>query len=103
MTTINEYDRGDRVRLSAAFTDADGAPADPTTITLYVLDPTRTVTPYVYPAAVEMVRDALGAYHADLTLSLEGPWYYRWTGTGAIVAAAEGRFHVRQSAFPQEP
>lgn len=87
MTT---YDIGDEVRLSVAFTDAAGAAADPTTVTCTVRKPDgSTLTPTATSTG------STGAYRADIQPDQTGNWYYRFAGTGALVAAEEGQFYVR--------
>lgn len=86
MTT---YDVGDLVRLAVEFTDADGAPADPTAVSLRVKHGSTTD---VYTDAET---DSTGAYHKDVEATAPGAWSYRWIGTGAVQAAEEGRFFVR--------
>jgi hypothetical protein len=93
------YDIGDAVRVSGAFADASGVATDPTTLTLIVLEPSATETPYVYGEDAEVVRDSAGAFHFDLTLTAAGTWLYRWVATGAVTAAVEGFVKVRQSQF----
>lgn len=91
-TTINEYDIGDLVRVSAAFTDVNSAASD-TTVALKVLDPAGTTT------TPTVVHDSTGAYHYDISVNAMGTWYYRFEGTGVVQAASEGLFRVRDSAF----
>ena len=83
------YDIGDVARLFGAFTDINGAPADPTTVIVSVKDPNGTVTT---PA---VVRDSLGNYHADQDCSIAGTWKYQFDGTGAVKASGPGTFRVR--------
>ena len=96
----NEYDTGDLVRVSLAFEDTAGDPADPTTVRGRYRDPSGAVTTYVFGTDAELVKDATGAYHFDVSPAASGEWRYRGEGTGAVQAAAEGRFLVRTTAFP---
>ena len=98
MPDPNIYDVGDQVTSSIEFRQG-AALADPTTITCKVEEPDGTETPYVYPTDPEVIKDAVGKYHLDITVNAEGTWTHRWEGTGAVVAAAEQRFVVRDSAF----
>lgn len=93
--TTNAYDIGDVARISGAFTDIDGNPADPGAITLSIEDPDGEVAEVAYPGTI--VKDSTGAYHYDVPLTLAGFWEYRWVGTGAVAAAAQGRLWVRAS------
>lgn len=85
---MSDFDIGDQIRLSVAFTDLAGTAADPTTVVCTVRKPDNTTsTPSV-------TNDSTGAYHSDLTLDLDGSWYFRFAGTGALVVAEEGTFVV---------
>ena len=88
---INEYLPGQKVRISASFTNSAGTEADPSDVILTVKAPTGvTSTPTVS-------RDSTGIYHADVTLNSAGQWHYRWTGSGVIVAAGETFLIVNES------
>jgi len=91
----NSYDVGDVVRCSVEFKDANDLPADPTTVTINVCAAGQALTSYVYTVDPEVIKDGVGQYHIDISATIAGDWYYRWIGTGALVAAEEGRFHVR--------
>lgn len=93
----NIYDIGDRIRLSVAFTSA-GTATDPTTITCKVKEPDGTITTATY-ALAEVVKDSTGNYHYDFTPDQEGKHYYRFEGAGALIAAAESDFMIRDSVF----
>lgn len=96
---VNSYDLGDQVRLSATFTDADGAAVDPTVITVKYADPTGAVTDLTYDVDLAVTRDGDGTYYVDFVPTAAGTWRYRWESTGAVTAAAEGAFQVRRSSF----
>jgi len=93
------YDIGDAVRISASFTDIDGVAANPTVLKLVIRDPGGTETPYRAGEDAELVNDGPGEYHFDLTLTAEGPWYYRWRATGAVTAADEGFVKAKRTEF----
>lgn len=82
------YDIGDRVTLTANFTDA-GAPVEPTTVTCSVRSPSGTTTS-------PSVTNASGTYSAEIEPDEHGAWAYRFAGTGTYVAAEEGTFRVRR-------
>lgn len=92
MATVNEYDLGDLVRVSATFTNSTGTPTN-TTVTLRVRKPDASVTT---PTAVS---DGSGAYHYDIAVDQPGIWFYRFEGTGAVQAASEAEFTVAKSQF----
>lgn len=93
----NNYDIGDAVRVSVAFT-SNGSAADPTAVALKVQDPSGNEDTYTY-ALGQVTKDSTGNYHKDVTVDEAGTWFYRWTGTGVVVAASEGNFVVRRSVF----
>ncbi len=103
MTELNRYMSGALVRSSAQFVNLAGSPADPSTITLkYRAGAGATVT-IVSPSA-PIVRDGLGAYHADLdTTGFAGPglqlWTTEWIGTGAVQAPGADYWEVEPLAL----
>ena len=95
----NTYDIGDMIRLAATFTSGE-VNADPTVITLKIKHPSGSVDTYLYGGGtIEMIRPGTGDYYKDVTLAEQGGWYYRFAGTGTLVAAAENYFDVRDSKF----
>lgn len=94
MSHENVYDIGDVVRLTGTFTDIAGAAVDPGAVVFKLLDPAGAVTTF---SGGQVIKDAVGIYHADATPSEAGTHVYRVEGTGANAAAAENRFKVRRS------
>jgi hypothetical protein len=94
----NTYDKGDLVRVSAAFTSA-GAAIDPTAVTAKYKTPAGTTTTLVYGTDGALVRDSAGNYHVDVDADEVGTWYYRFASTGTGQAASEEAFRVRATAF----
>ncbi len=79
-------------RLSITFySDANKTtPADPTTVVFKLQIPGSDVVEYTYGVNAEIVKDSTGAYHFDLSLTLEGTYSYSWHGTGAVIFADDG-------------
>jgi len=94
-TPINKYDLGDSIRLRSVFT-IDGSIADPTDVTLEVKRPPGTVDNY---ATIDLVKQSTGIYYKDITLDDTGIWYYRFYGTGTVIAADEDSFIVQRTEF----
>ena len=90
-----EYAIGNKPRFTVTFTDVFGGLANPTTVVCKVRDPAGVITTPV------ITNDSTGIYHADYatSLALQGTWYVRFEGTGAVVAADERSFVVDVSAF----
>lgn len=94
MTSMNEYEIGNLIRLSAEFRDESDALVDPTTVTCQVK------APQTAPANLPVTRLSLGKYIALVTTAApSGRWAYRFDGTGAVVAAIEGQFRVLGTDF----
>lgn len=82
----NSYPIGDGFRLVGTFT-VDDINTDPTTVVFSLLDPDDIQTDYTYGVDPEVVKDAVGIYHLDVTVSKPHTWYYKIVGTGACIAA----------------
>lgn len=95
---MNTYDKGDLVRVTAAFTNAAGTATDPTTVVCRVKSPSST-TMYTYLTDAALVKDSTGNYHLDVSANESGQWWYRWEGTGAVQQAEEDSFIVEVSKF----
>lgn len=95
---MNNYDVGDRVRLSAEFT-VSGADTDPTAVTLQIKDPSGTVTTLTYGTDAALKRDSEGKFYYDLDITMHGTWVYRFAGTETAAAAEERVLYVRASAI----
>ena len=94
---INFYDLGDLVRVTGTFTRASGAVMDPAVVKCQVKTPAGVKTSYTYGVDAAMVRDSVGVYHLDVSITASGHWWYRWYSTGAGQAAAETEFRVSRS------
>jgi hypothetical protein len=82
-----------------AFT-TNGLPTDPTAVTLTIKKPDLTLLVYGWPVAAgagTLTRESAGRFYAELTYDMAGTWHYRLEGTGAAVAAEEGRVKVSTS------
>jgi len=86
--TINSYLVGNEVQLNASFTNSSGALVDPTTITVQIQDPSGNLSSYAAS------KTSVGVYYYTYTPSLTGAYFYVFTGSGAVVAAAQGQFNV---------
>lgn len=99
---MNEYDVGDRPRIYGSFKNENGAPTDPTGLTLKYKVGTSTAVSKVYGTDVEVVKHTTGEFYLDLdiTSAMNGQLIkYRWEATGAVTGADEGSFRIRQSNF----
>jgi hypothetical protein len=92
--TVFFQDANERATLSNAFT-VNGAPADPTVVTLTITDPAGAVTT---PA---VTRTGAGTYTASIACTATGTWTYLWEGTGAAADAIAGTWTVTTVALNQ--
>ncbi len=98
MVNLGTVVLGQGVRCSVTFTSG-GVATDPTTVTFQFLPPGGSVTTYLYGVNGQILRDATGQYHVDLTGNVVGRWALRFAATGAVTAAVEGEFDVLPSMF----
>ncbi len=95
---MKTYDKGDVVRVSAAFTTEAGVAVDPTVVKFAYRAPgDNTTTTFVCGVGTELVQDGDGCYHVDLHAETAGVWKYRWYSTDVGKAAASGSFLVEES------
>lgn len=85
---------GDVARLSVEITDISGTLADPSTISLYIKPPSSAAELHTS----DIVKDAVGKYHFDLSLGVAGSYGFRWQTTGANQGVTEGGLYV----YPQQ-
>lgn len=94
------YDKGQTVKLSTAFTDANGAAANPTTVTCKVRKPDGTETTYTSGTTPAITNPSTGTYQLLIAVDQSGMWSHLWTGTtGSTVAVDEQQFTVLGSVF----
>lgn len=92
VTAALEYDLNDSTVPTCTFT-VNGTPTDPATISLFVREPDGTTTTYTY-AAAQITKDSTGVFSKSISLNKRGVWYFKYTGTGACEAVAEGTVTV---------
>lgn len=94
MDAINEYDIGAGVVMEANFTK-DGEARNPTVVTLTVKPPDKDAA----EIDVDVTNPSTGKFKGEIEVTDHGDYYYRFQGTGSVVAAKEGRFRVKKSKF----
>ncbi len=85
---------GGRETLKAEFTDADGAPADPTTITLTIRTPDDEVAT---KTNVDLTNLAVGTWTYPFLYAQAGWHFFKFDGDGAVEAAIEFERYVLRS------
>jgi len=88
------YFKGQVLRVSVEFRDNAGDLADPTTIDFSWKVDFEDSDSYEYGTDPELVRDSLGLYYVDLTLSISGTYVYQYIAGGLIENAIEDSFLV---------
>jgi hypothetical protein len=91
------YDVGDTITVQVAFTDQNGAAADPTSVTIKIEDPAGNITSYTGGQLTHT--GGTGIYSIAFAISLSGRHHTRAVGTDPIAIAIEGSFNVRDSHF----
>lgn len=95
--SIPVFQVGDKVRVSAAFTDADEAASDPGGVLCKVREPDGTVTTYTYGTDADLVKDSTGNYRVDFLTTQSGRHRYGFYGITSGQAVAESEFRVQPS------
>ena len=90
---------GDLVRISGLFVDENDNPLDPTNTFASFRKPSGSLTVYEYTVDVELVRDGVGDYHADISIDEAGIWTYSFYSTGNGQASAENTFQAFGTAI----
>lgn len=91
------YIPGEVARISLTVTDIAGVVADPGALRLKVKAPAGALATYTFGAGAEIVKDAVGRYHADILLPTGGLWVYRWELDAPNAGAVEGVIQVQKS------
>ena len=90
------YDIGNKIRITATFTDPldNDAKVDPDTVYCSVYTPSSEKTDYEYDTDDEVIKTGTGIYYMDVPLDESGNWYVRWWGVDAdeIATVAEEVF-----------
>jgi hypothetical protein len=90
----NTYDVGDSIRLSALFT-VTGIAVDPTIIDLDVRDPSGNIGSFTF-AGGGVSKQAAGLFFRDVFINEHGQWWYRFFGSGTVIAADETYFLIER-------
>ena len=88
------YFKGQILRIGVEFRDNNEDLADPTTLTFKWKIDLGTTSTYIYGTDPEVVKDSLGVYYVDLTLTTSGTYAYQFMAGGAIENAIEDSFLV---------
>jgi len=97
---VNEYDKGDQIKIVGTFTNAAGELVDPTSVFFSYRTPNGDITVWEYTVDADVVRSSAGIYYVLLDLDSEvGEWYYRWYSTGTGKAAKRHKFIVKPAFF----
>ena len=81
MASIQIYDVGDRIKITAVFT-----PTDPTVIKFDLYNNNVFVVTHEFGVSPDIVRNSEGSYTLTYIIPTRGRWTYRVTGTGVVQA-----------------
>lgn len=95
---INEYWKGQAVKVSASFTDEDGEAVDPDVVKLSYTNPSGDTVTLEYGEDEELFTTAAGHYEVIIDADEAGRWYYRWWSTGDGQASEQFHFEVVEVA-----
>lgn len=96
--TPNVYEVDTFIQINSAFTSCDGSEAlDPSTVILWVCDPTGTITQVT---GADLTRITPGVYAYQMTLNQIGVWTYKWQGEGTVeVTSPDSTMIVNRTVF----
>lgn len=104
MMTPGKIWPGSQVDITVTFTDGDGVPVDPDTVTFKTMSPEWSESSYAYGTDSEVSKQSTGYYVARITPDKAGRWHFRWLSTGdGTTIASEGDFLVMRSPFVDDP
>jgi len=95
MTLANNYDLNDSTCLTAEFVSGSYA-INPTAVTLKIKNPANTISTIAMGA---LTNPEVGTFGYNLTLNMVGQWWYRFEGSGNVIAADEKCLIVDPSEF----
>lgn len=84
-------------KIAATIKNDAGVLADPSAFRLRVKSPSGVLTNYVFGSAGEVIKDAVGTYHALIPLTEAGRYTYRWEADAPNAGAFEGVITVKKS------
>lgn len=99
MSTANNYDIGDIVRLTGTFRSTANVLSDPNKVTIKYEDPSGNVTT-VTSTGASVVHPSTGVYYTDIFPDESGVWEYRIFSTGLITSSTQDWFRVRTPRIP---
>lgn len=94
--SLTGFLEGELIRINGEFRTVSDQLYDPQVIRVRIQKPDGEVLTYLHGTDAQLVRDAVGKYHADIALSMPGMWRYRWESEGGQ-GACDDRFFVRNS------
>jgi hypothetical protein len=103
------YDNVNEIALlSASFADANGNPADPTSVRCVITEPSGTAVTHTYQgtAPADIVKVMTGKYTLSVPCSpsaagVDGLWGYEWLGTGVVSDVQPGTWRVLPEQISQ--
>jgi hypothetical protein len=93
---MNVYSKDTLVRVNVTFA-LSNVNTDPSVVTAYYKSPTGVITTLVYGVDNALIKDAAGQYHVDILAQIVGNWFYRFEGSGTLIAANESEFVIQPS------
>lgn len=96
---LQQFEPGDRPRISATFRDATGALLDPTTVKFIYTTPAGTKTTYVYLTDAALVRASAGVYRVDLPIPTASASVGKWQVGFEALDASSNPLSAEDKAF----
>lgn len=92
---------GEVVRVKAYFRNYETKVlVDPSTVTIKVVEPDKTISTFVYGTDAELTKVASGIYSLEFPTTQSGVHFYRVESTGTGQSAMESHFEVAPTIIP---
>lgn len=99
MATILRLDKGDRIQVKGAFTNASGVAYDPSPVWIEMIDPDGVGESYLYGTDSEVIKLGTGIYAAEWNMLKSGTYHFRVAASGLSRGAIESYCFVKESQF----
>ncbi|HLY78211.1 MAG TPA: hypothetical protein VKQ70_02485 [Caulobacteraceae bacterium] len=92
---MNVYEIDTLVKVASSFTEVTGSAVDPTTVTLYIRDPSGALATVPMGA---LSHDAVGVFSYPINASVSGVWTYKFQGAGNVETTSPDTTFLVQSS-----
>ena len=93
---MQSYVAGTTVTIPLVLEDeSTGSPYDPTILKFIYTSPAGVSTTRTYGVDADLIKDASGTYHVDITLTTGGVWGWAWVVDDVAKVVVDGELFIR--------